>query len=111
MPWGSWVAAKNPSQQRKPMKAPCCQLVELDQRMKWRRTKEARKSPTREAIIPRARPFLGSPALGTMHRAAIQGLAKRTGEYQMAPMIQIMTAETIRAQWLRLCKWWKESTP
>src|SRR5450631_1043228 len=104
MPWGSWVAAKKPSQQRKPTKAPNCQVEAPDQPIMCQRTKETRISPAKEAIMPRARPFLGAPGVMTMPRAFIQGLAKSAGEYQMAPKIHIMMADMKRAATLRLCR-------
>jgi hypothetical protein len=62
-------------------------------------TKATSRSPRKEAIMPVARPFLLES--GTMLSAAIQGLEKSAGEYQMAPSTQRMTADTRMAQGLK----------
>src|ERR1700723_3522122 len=108
MPWGNWVATINPSQHRKPMKAPVATVLAPDQTTKWTRTNATNRSPTKEEIIPVARPFLGP--LGTMPSAAIQGLANRAGEYQTAPSSHRIKADTSTAQWLKWCRWWKLET-
>jgi hypothetical protein len=69
---------------------------------------ESRQSPSREAILPSAMHFPLSPSIWMLPRAAIQGLAKRSGDNQTAPMSHIMIAAESRiAQWFILCTWWK----
>src|SRR5579864_4070759 len=93
MPWGKLGATKKPTQVIKPIRAPQPKVVAWDHSVKWLSTKARMKSPTKDAIMPRSKPFflVGS---GVMPSAAIQGLANRAGEYQTAPSNHRITAET-----------------
>src|SRR5260370_24371617 len=59
------------------------------------------KSPSSEVIMPAYKPFLLA-GFGLMPSAAIEGLANRGGEYQAAPRIHKITAETTMGQGLSI---------
>src|ERR1700733_6180573 len=92
MLWGRLGAAKKPIQTMSPVRAPQAKVSTPVQMMKFARMKERMKSQTNEAIMPGTRVFLCGTTL-SKPRSFIHGLAKRGGEYQIAPRTQRMRAD------------------
>ncbi len=93
MPCGRAIAATNPAQHRNPSKAPILQFAAPLHAITCQRINDTIQSQINEETIPATSVLCVPPSLGNPNKA-IHGLANNSGEYQTAPIIQIISAET-----------------